>query len=175
MQKAADRLLLIEGSKTANEALEDAAAAVAAEAVKSLSDRVRPVQNVASSLQLTSYLFSIGGNKDAARTIGGLANAADGVANLMQNAATASPMMLASGYVGVALTVYSAFQSSKEGPSPFPALFEMLGEISQQIEDLRRETANNTAALDAHLGSTAHHRHQPDRPAHQHQPCSEDL
>jgi len=113
---------ILGGIHDIHEQLSVNAQAAAAATVKSLADRVRPVQNVAGSLQLTSYLFSIAGNQDAARTIGGLANAANRVANLMQNAATAAPMMLASGLRGCrALAAYSAFQSSKEGPSPFPA------------------------------------------------------
>jgi len=71
----------------------------------------------------------------------------------MENAATAAPMVLASGYVGVALAVVSAFQQSKEGPSPFPAIFEMLSRISEQIEKLRHEVANSIADLDAHLSA----------------------
>lgn len=128
---------------------QQAAAAVADS--KAVAERVRPVQDVAGSLQLTSYLLSITGNQDAARTVGGLANAAGGVANLMQIAETAGPMVLATGYVGLALAVVSAFQSSQQGPSPFPAIFQMLERISQQIEDLRNDIANGLAALDAHL------------------------
>ena len=179
VQDAENHLLLITGAKDANEAvqkLHDLAkvqseigdgvkairdqlsknaqdAAAATEAAKSLADRVRPVQNIAGSLQLTSYLFSIAGNEQAARTMGGLSNAASGVANLMQSAATAAPMALAAGYVGVAIAVVSAFQSSKEGPSPFPAIFQMLQQISVQIENLRMEVANSVAALDTHLSS----------------------
>jgi hypothetical protein len=62
-------------------------------------------------------------------------------------------MMLASGYVGVALAVFSAFQSSKEGPSPFPAIFEMLERISKQIEDMKHDILNSIAALDARISS----------------------
>jgi hypothetical protein len=179
VQQAADRLLIIRTSKTANEALQrigevhdaqsaisngidaikeqldqrENAEATAAEKAKQLADRVRPVQNIAGSLQLTSYLFEIGGNRDAARTVGGLANAATGVANLMQTAATAAPMALAAGYVGVAIAVVSAFQSAHEGSSPFPAIFEMLQRISQQIESLRAELSNSIAALDVRLST----------------------
>lgn len=179
VQKATERLALIKTSNTANEALEKiedlssaqselirgveniqqqvaSAAADAAEAAnrrQALQDRVRPVQNIAGSLQLTSYLFTIAENTDAAKTVGGLANAAGGIANLMENAASTAPMVLASGYVGVALTVISTFKSSKEGPSPFPAIFDMLAAISKQIETLRHEVANGIAVLDAHLGA----------------------
>jgi hypothetical protein len=178
VQKAADRLLTIKTAKTANEALEklhdlkdtettivdgindikgqldakEQQAQKATAAAKALADRVRPVQNAADSLALTGYLFSIAGNPDAARTVGGLANATTGVANLMERAATAAPMTLAAGYVGVALTVFSALQSSKQESSPFSALFSMLANISAQIENLRREMANTLAVMDARLG-----------------------
>jgi hypothetical protein len=179
VQEAKDRMVLIKTSKTANDALSkivdiqktqtDMAAGIddinerlanrakeeadAAEKAKALSDRVRAVQNVAGTLQLTSYLFEIGGDKNAARTIGQLANAANGVSNLMQTAATAAPMALAAGYVGIAIAVVSAFQSSHDGPSPFPAIFAMLQQISQQIESLRAQLSNSIAALDTHLSS----------------------
>lgn len=174
VQQASERLLLIKTSKTANEALskienigETQTALLggvtsiqqqlansqlnAANSAAALEAKIRPVQNLAGSLQLTSYLFTVAGNNDGARTIGELANATNGVANLMESAATAAPMVLAAGYVGVALAVVSAFQKAHEGPSPFPAIFEMLSKLSEQVESLRHQIANSIADLDVHL------------------------
>jgi hypothetical protein len=64
-----------------------------------------------------------------------------------------APAMLAAGYVGVAVAVFSAIQSTKESPSPFPAILEMLAQISKQVQSLRIDVMNRIGELDVKLSS----------------------
>jgi hypothetical protein len=108
------------------------------------------------SLLLAGYLMQIGGNNGSAQFAFGLAGAVDKVGNLVEKAADMAPMMLASGYVGVAIGVASLFSGASKSNSPYPAIFEMLKQISRQIDDLKVTLTNKLDRMDVRFGNLLH-------------------
>ena len=102
---------------------------------------------------LAGYLMQIGGKNDAAQVAFGMAGLVGKVGNLVEKAAEMAPMMLAAGYVGVAIGVVSLFSGTAKSDSPFPAIFEMLKQISRQIDDLRITLTNKLDRMDVRFGN----------------------
>jgi hypothetical protein len=118
---------------------------------------VTGLRNVEGSFRLANYALQLAGNDDGARAAATIANAAGKVGDLVEKAADMAPMMLAAGYVGVALAVFSALQSTKSNGPPYEAIFAQLHRISDQIESLRKEMIETLGHIDARLGNLLVH------------------
>jgi hypothetical protein len=117
------------------------------------AEKVRSIENVEGTFQMASYVLDIAGDSKGARIAAGLADSAGKVANLVQNAASMAPMMIASGYVGVAIALYSMFATQNDPGPPYGEMFKMLQQIMEQIERLRTEILDTLGKLDARLGN----------------------
>jgi hypothetical protein len=118
---------------------------------------VSGLRNAQGGFQLASYLLEVTGDSKGAQTAATFADAAGKVGDLIEKAASMAPMMLAAGYVGVAIAVFSALQSSKDGGPPYAAIFEQLRHISEQIESLRKDMLDALGKMDARLGNLLEH------------------
>ena len=110
-------------------------------AVRPSPPDVTGLRNVEGSFLLANYALELAGNDEGARTAATIANAAGKIGDLVEKAAEMAPMMLAAGYVGVALAVFSALQSAKSNGPPYDAIFAQLNRISEQIESLPKRDA----------------------------------
>lgn len=126
-------------------------------AVRPSPPDVTGLRNVEGSFLLANYALELAGNDEGARTAATIANAAGKIGDLVEKAAEMAPMMLAAGYVGVALAVFSALQSAKSNGPPYDAIFAQLNRISEQIESLRREMLDTLGQIDARLGNLLTH------------------
>lgn len=117
------------------------------------SEYYRDMNDLRAGLLVQGYILQIMGDREAARTVFAAADIANKVSTLVSQASTMAPLMLATGYVGVAIAVYTLLQSSNQPTSPFPEVFDMLQKLSKQINDLRLDMLNSIGQMDNHIGN----------------------
>ena len=110
------------------------------------------LQNYRGGLLISGYMLELAGDKKGAQIAFGVADMADKVSTLISSAEKMAPMMLAAGYVGVAMTAVSLLKSTS-GPDPYAAIFKMLQQISKQLNELREEMVTSFAQLRTQMGN----------------------
>jgi hypothetical protein len=123
------------------------------EAAEIRQSRARRLENTAASLEIIGYALSSKGNVSLARTARNLSDSFAGMAKLTREIHTLSPVMVFSSYIGISYGLASALQGSTEPESPYPKLFELLIEISKQIDDVKIEIVNALGGMDQKLSA----------------------
>lgn len=121
--------------------------------VQAVRQQVRDLQDARGILMIAGYIMSVTGDKEGARIANGTAEVIDKTSILVSQAANMSPMMLAAGYIGLAIMASNLIQTANQPETPYPAIFQMLREISKQINDLRVEMLNTLGRMDNRLGN----------------------
>ncbi len=110
--------------------------------------------NITGGLNSLSYALQLSGHPREAAMVGNIGKASEAV-GIVATAQQMAPLMAASIYLYAAVMVYSAIQASQQPESPYPAIFAMLAQISQQIEELRKTVLIRFSQLDQKLGAFA--------------------